>query len=605
MISEFYLLHFSHVGIPCEVEAQLVHQMFANRLVTLSRVQQPLLLLRESIEMFGETFSIQFCDAGDSLVVRVFSSEGVAVVEERIASSMWGKAGVLRLEYLSEDMKLQICEVFMASITQIGEAIVYDVTALHNEFLRLKCAVGMQAPRAPSLSRDSLSISVKPKKEGCQLKRTTTIHISEGELISLGHHSLNWLNDEEQICFCKNVVQRLSFCFGRLHLKAKYPVVLYCDLMHISCAPSFARVSLVDTGLLLEIKHIELGEMRVLKVNMNTLVEIDPVLFSSSPDLSCFRLGWLEENLLQNLSKKIVGCARIENGVLRISAKWDGPQVLTSFGTRGTLVKCVVWKNVLVLNMLSAIQQKSVNLLISQKCVSTWCNFGCQKMSWVDLNECTIMVRSLEIFFTIFIFLFIIFFLHQVRVLVKHLIRRHHLEEITMEGEISFLKLLATIVPTLHNKGKEGSDLLVRLKQLSTSIQNDFSTDNMEIATAGKEGQKLPVLIKYAKELEDSLSGNITLVREGNVPSIKLDASQSIFDYHNGILMLHQIELMREAKSMLFNWWTRTTMIPFATEEIRKRLASYYSEKTATGVQSLQDYFELRSIIQNQNSILL
>jgi hypothetical protein len=384
--------------------------MFANRLVTLSRAQQPLLLLTESIELYGETFSLQFCDAGDSLVARVFSSQGAAVVEERIASSMWGKAGVLRLEYLSEDMKLQICEVLMASITQIGEAIVYDATALHTQFLRLKCAVGIMAPRAPSLSRDSLSITVKPKKEGCQLKGNTTIHISEGELISLGYHSLNWLKDEEQICFCKNMVQRLSFCFGRLHLKAKYPVVLYCDLIHISCAPTFARVSLVDTGLLLEIKHIELGETRVLKVDMNTLVEIDPVLFSSSSDLSSFRLGWLEESLLQNLSKKIVGCARIENGVLRISAKWDGSQVLTRFGTRGTLVKCVVWKNFLVLNMLSAIQHKSATVLISPNCVSTWCNFGCQKMSWVDLNECTVMVRSLEIVFTIFIFFIIFFF---------------------------------------------------------------------------------------------------------------------------------------------------------------------------------------------------
>ncbi len=185
------------------------------------------------------------------------------------------------------------------------------------------------------------------------------------------------------------------------------------------------------------------------------------------------------------------------------------------------------------------------------------------------------------------------------RLLVNHLIRRHHLEEMTIEGEISFLKLLATIVPTLHNKGKESTDLLVRLKQLSTSIQNDFSTDNMEIATTGKEGQKLPVLIKYAKELEDLLSGNITLGREGNVPSIKLDASHSIFDYHNGILMLHQIELMREAKGIMFNWWTLRKREE-AAEELRKRLASYYSEKNATGVQSLQ---ELRSIIQN--SILM
>ncbi len=61
----------------------------------------------------------------------------------------------------------------------------------------------------------------------------------------------------------------------------------------------------MDTGLLLEIKHIELGETQVLKVDMNTLVEIDPVLFSSSSNLSSFRLGWLEENLLQNLSKKL------------------------------------------------------------------------------------------------------------------------------------------------------------------------------------------------------------------------------------------------------------------------------------------------------------
>jgi hypothetical protein len=173
-----------------------------------------------------------------------------------------------------------------------------------------------------------------------------------------------------------------------------------------------------------------------------------------------------------------------------------------------------------------------------------------------------------------------------------------------MEDAIPFLDLLQSI-SLLLCKGDGGEkDMLVRLQNTSTALRREFCTDYVEhiqmealkntIAKKhnNKTACKLPLSIKFTEELQASVLGKSLPSAAKNTPCL---GSHSVFHYGYGYLCLRHLELMREAKGIMFNLRTRL-LKENATKTLAERLRNFYVEKEATEVQSLQ---ELRAIIQN------
>jgi len=337
-----------------------------------------------------------------------------------------------------------------------------------------------------------------------------------------------------------------------------------------------------------EVKHNELGEIMTTQVDMATLRGIDPTLFASGPfpdDQSQSHLGWMPMEALKVLSQKTLGYARLHFGALCVSPSFDRSQKLARFGTQGMIVDLSILNKVLVAKFFCASSSKSTEVHVSPKCTDTWHRFGCPMIAWVSSGET----------------------LQMAKMLADHIIRRHHFDEIRMENEVRFLDLLrSTIPPLLCESRKEETELLMRLQHVSTALREEFCKDYVELIgeevmknmVVGKNSSsqmvyKLPLSIKFAEELQAAL------LKTPFSPAAKrvqpCAGSHSVLHYGSGFLCLHHLELMREAKGILFNRRTRS-LKEKATKVLAGRLRQYYDEKEATEVQSLQ---ELRAIIQN------
>jgi hypothetical protein len=361
------------------------------------KVEQPQLLMTHSIKIGGEDFSLRFSDAGRSLLIEACASQRKVRVIDNVTSAAWGEVGILSLEYLSQDMKIQICDVLAVCMTQIEEEIQYDTESLKRNLIRLKCAIGVQAPLAPSLCTDSLLVTLK-SATGHALLQDGVMRLSYATLASLGFKkSLNWLSPEERDSLCEVVGTRLCIRHGRLVLNTETPFVVHYGPLCISCAPVFTKVSLVEKGFEVEVKHDELGEIITAHVDLATLRLVDPTLFSSSPvpdNQSQSHLGWMPMKSLKKLSQKMLASSRLQFGALCVSASCKRP-TMVRFGTQGTMVNLSIWNEVLVVKLFSANTGKSAEVHVTSKCIDTWHRFGCPRIAWASFEECVRMAKSL------------------------------------------------------------------------------------------------------------------------------------------------------------------------------------------------------------------